>query len=214
MSEEAGFLKAIADQLAERTTRLAYADWLDEHDRPREAEFLRVQVQVAEANARLLDLSGELNADWLARIGNVQIDSQRLELRSGRSVFLREFRQWNFYEGLMAGVPTSEDNRDGLAALVSAERERRNEEPYLVPPTERPVKRPDRDWDTETRGVFPTVACVARLLSFVAARDANRDGSELVVIWFQHEWAFPIDPGVREHIRAIDWNTHAHDFDW
>ena len=34
------------------------------------------------------------------------------------------------------------------------------------------------------------------------------------MIWFQYELAFPIDPGVREQIRAIDWDSHAHDFDW
>jgi uncharacterized protein (TIGR02996 family) len=66
MSDEAGFLNAIAEQRAERSTRLVYADWLDEHDRPREAEFLRLQLQAAELNARLIELGGQLDAKWLA----------------------------------------------------------------------------------------------------------------------------------------------------
>ena len=214
MSDEASFLKAITEQPAERSTRLVFADWLDEHGRPREAEFLRLQLQVAELSARVLELGGELEAKWLAAVGNVRTEPEWVKLRSGRSVLLREFRQWNFYEGLMAGAPTSEANRESAERLVAEERVRNNAEPYLIPPIERAVKvREDESWN-ESRGLFPTVACVARFLSFNAARDPNRDGSELVIIWFQDEWAFPIDPGIREQIRAIDWEKHAHDFDW
>jgi hypothetical protein len=36
----------------------------------------------------------------------------------------------------------------------------------------------------------------------------------LDVIWFQRFPALPIDPGIREQIRAIEWEKHAHDFDW
>ncbi len=42
MSDEPALLKAIVANPDEDTPRLAYADWLDEHDRPIEAEFLRL----------------------------------------------------------------------------------------------------------------------------------------------------------------------------
>ena len=72
MRDEAGFLKSIADQPAERSTRLVYADWLDENNRAREAEFLRLQIQAAELNAkRLFELGGELDAKWLTAVGAV-----------------------------------------------------------------------------------------------------------------------------------------------
>src|SRR5215207_7575777 len=109
MSDEAGFLKSIADEPAERSTRLVFADWLDEHDRPREAEFLRLQLQVAELSARLLELGGQLEPNWLTTVSNVRTDPQWVALRAGnRSIILREFRQWNFYMGLMASAPTSQ----------------------------------------------------------------------------------------------------------
>src|SRR5262245_32966204 len=37
MSEEAGFLKALAQEPGDETTRLAFADWLEERDDPRAA---------------------------------------------------------------------------------------------------------------------------------------------------------------------------------
>jgi uncharacterized protein (TIGR02996 family) len=215
MSDEAGFLKSIADEPAERSTRLVFADWLDEHDRPREAEFLRLQLQVAELSARLHELGGQLEPKWLTAVGNVRTDPQWVALRAGnRSIILREFRQWNFYMGLMAGAPTSQMNREWVERLVADERHRESQEPYLIQPIERPMQSDEGHPWPEPRGLLPRIACVGRFESFDAAKDKARDASELTVIWFQHEFAFPIDPGVREQIRAIDWEKHAHDFDW
>jgi uncharacterized protein (TIGR02996 family) len=41
-----GFLDAIRDEPEDRSTRLIYADWLDEHDQPIQAEFIRVQLRL------------------------------------------------------------------------------------------------------------------------------------------------------------------------
>lgn len=139
MSDEAGFLKAIADQPADRTTRLAYTDWLVERDRTREAEFLRLQQQIDAANARLIELGHELDAKWLAAVGNPRTEPDAIVLRSGRKVRLYEFRQWRFYEGMLAGYPPSERNREDLERVVRTEHERRQLEPYLIAPTERPA---------------------------------------------------------------------------
>lgn len=45
MTEEQAMLRAICDAPAEDTVRLAYADWLDEYDRPGRAEFIRVSLE-------------------------------------------------------------------------------------------------------------------------------------------------------------------------
>ncbi|MBY0458829.1 MAG: TIGR02996 domain-containing protein [Gemmataceae bacterium] len=41
-SDEAAFLDALKVNPADDTARLVYADWLDEHDQPRKAEYLRL----------------------------------------------------------------------------------------------------------------------------------------------------------------------------
>lgn len=71
MSEEHAFLSAIMANPDDHTTKLVYADWLDERDDPR-AEVLRLKVQVAvrqdewmEASVRLTELEKITPAKWL-----------------------------------------------------------------------------------------------------------------------------------------------------
>jgi uncharacterized protein (TIGR02996 family) len=64
MTEGDALLAAILATPDEDTPRLAYADWLDEHDQPFRAEFIRVQIELARMsslelvpwNRRLLEL--------------------------------------------------------------------------------------------------------------------------------------------------------------
>ncbi|MCI0701460.1 MAG: TIGR02996 domain-containing protein [Planctomycetia bacterium] len=49
MSEEAALLRAIYANPDDDTARLVYADWLDEHDQPDRAEFIRLQIERARA---------------------------------------------------------------------------------------------------------------------------------------------------------------------
>jgi uncharacterized protein (TIGR02996 family) len=214
MSDEAGFLKSIADQPAERSTRLVYADWLDEQGRPREASFLRLQIQAAELHAKLLELGGQLEPTWLTAVGDVRTGSNEFELRSGRAVGLLEIRQFGVYAGLLEGLPTREMNRRHINRLVGEETRGENR-PYVIEPPARPIQYENtRPYPFGIPEEIPAVACVGSFTSSGGARDKGRDGSALTIIWFQHAFAFPVDPGVREQIRAIDWDRHAHDFDW
>jgi uncharacterized protein (TIGR02996 family) len=49
MSEEAAFLMALKASPADDTARLVYADWLDDHDQPQKAEYLRLVAELARA---------------------------------------------------------------------------------------------------------------------------------------------------------------------
>lgn len=58
MTERDALLRAIAANPADDLPRLVYADWLDEHDEPERAEFIRVQCRLAEIkNGPLLQAS-------------------------------------------------------------------------------------------------------------------------------------------------------------
>jgi uncharacterized protein (TIGR02996 family) len=47
MSDENALLEAIWSHPHEDTPRLVYADWLQEHERPEQAEFIRIQCELA-----------------------------------------------------------------------------------------------------------------------------------------------------------------------
>src|SRR5688572_13736068 len=82
-----GFLQALLAKPDDRTTRLIYADWLDERDDPR-GEFLRVELQMldtkptdrrrAELRRRLDQLRLDIAPDWLAALDSTDINNCRL----------------------------------------------------------------------------------------------------------------------------------------
>ena len=46
-SREAAFIRAIAEEGKDNSSRLVFADWLEEHDEAPRAEFIRVQCELA-----------------------------------------------------------------------------------------------------------------------------------------------------------------------
>jgi uncharacterized protein (TIGR02996 family) len=79
MSEEAAFLEALKSNPADDTARLVYADWLDDHDEPRKAEYLRLVAELAREcddcaahphGARLRVLSASVPEEWRTETGS------------------------------------------------------------------------------------------------------------------------------------------------
>ncbi len=78
MSDEAAFLAALKANPAEDTTRLVYADWLDEHDQPQRAEYLRLVVAYTlhegdlakMGEKRLLRVAKGLPSEWREDAGS------------------------------------------------------------------------------------------------------------------------------------------------
>ncbi|MBX9628183.1 MAG: TIGR02996 domain-containing protein [Gemmataceae bacterium] len=75
-STEHALVRAAAADPADLTTWLVYADWLEEHDKPDRAEFLRLQVRFGQltpgdpdrpvVEVRLGELRTALHPDWVA----------------------------------------------------------------------------------------------------------------------------------------------------
>jgi hypothetical protein len=133
----------------------------------------------------------------------------QFELLSGRTIILTALDQHLTYGGLLAGHPSREMNRrimDGLVRRHSGPMGRSI--PVVLEPIETPVeKHSDPEWSTAAN--LPSITCVARFMSGVLPRDEEGIASMLSVIWFQDEFAFPIDPVVRVELAAIDWEAHA-----
>ena len=118
-----------------------------------------------------------------------------------------------FYEGLLEGLPTTAMNRRRVEGIIAECRGKwHGEEPLLIQPTEKPI-----EWERDTPYPFgepaalPKIVCVARFYCLEPARDSSKERSDLQVIWFQEEFAFPIDADVLDRLRAMDWEQHAVD---
>lgn len=126
-----------------------------------------------------------------------------ITLRVGGTISCSSLRQWRTYTGLLEGLPTRQMNERDIEHLLKQERDRGwwAGEPYLVPPVVRSIEY-DGKYPFGVPEALPHVTCVARYISYPA---------ELTVIWFQQEFAFPIDPQVFDHLQGIDWARLAID---
>jgi uncharacterized protein (TIGR02996 family) len=86
MSDDQGFRSALLADPEDTTTRLVYADWLDERDDPR-GEFLRLEVELSTLptedarrpviEERLRQLQAALDPAWLAALDRTLIENCR-----------------------------------------------------------------------------------------------------------------------------------------
>lgn len=83
--DDRAFIRAILSNPAELTAWLVYADWLDEHDQPVRAEYLRLAVRLTAPEitqterfgliGQLEDLRPTLDPDWTAVFDRQQIEN-------------------------------------------------------------------------------------------------------------------------------------------
>ncbi len=140
-----------------------------------------------------------------------------LQLKTGPAIHLRFLEQSLVYGGMLEGVPTRQTNQYAIDRFMAEAREQLEGcEPYLIPPPTRPIENDPRPAFARRSPpeLIPSVACIARFLSRRPAREPHKDGSQLVVVWFQDDFAFPIDPSVMAHLHELDWARLAFDFDY
>jgi hypothetical protein len=137
-----------------------------------------------------------------------------IALRSGRELALSGLAQELTYEGLLEGVPTTKINRLHVDNLVEKHRARSwNGAVHLVTPVETPLPAGGLQ-SMGSPAVLPRVTCIGRFRSGPIAESPGCY-SELTIIWFQSEFALPIEATVLDAITRLDWNATAVDFsDW
>jgi hypothetical protein len=136
-----------------------------------------------------------------------------IELRSGRRIQLKALQQYRTYEGWLEGFPTTETNNQQIERLAAEYQGKPYlRKPYLIKPAEKPIELPENvPSEYGTPSELPAVTCIGRFGSteLSGRRRQSHDYSELVIIWLQDEFAFPIDPAVVSQLLAIDWDAYA-----
>ncbi|MBE0527609.1 MAG: hypothetical protein IH629_00185 [Thermoleophilia bacterium] len=130
-------------------------------------------------------------------------------LASGRTIRLLALDQYFTYEGLLLGMPTREMNQEMIDRLIARYvHPAEYGVPLLLKPEQQPLEVPEHRPVHGTPATLPSVTCIARF---------NSDGqlgtddiwSVLRLIWFQEDFALPIEERVLQQIAEIDWETHA-----
>ncbi len=148
---------------------------------------------------------GELVVKGVEEWGQVIAMTIDVKLDRGPTIRLVELRQYRVYEGLLEGLPTREMNDRLIEARLSCEREHSQLNVVLLEPSQTPIPW-DRPYPFGEPATLPATCCVAR---FRAAGERPDRYSSLVLVWFQDEFALPVDPTILERIRALDWECQA-----
>ena len=129
-------------------------------------------------------------------------DMTEIVLETERRVRMSTLNQFRTYEGVMEGLPTKRHNRFFIEKAVEKVRSwAGNEEPYLIEPTQMRRSLAGRDYF-----VLPAVTCAAEFLSH--GHDAS-SRTWLWIIWYQEEFALPIDEEVVAQIQRVPWDSVA-----
>lgn len=148
-------------------------------------------------------------------------DRTNILLNTGRKIHLQEIHQEYTYAGMLAGYPTTESNARYLAELALSKSD--GAPRYVVHPVEQPIEailkrrreHPNHPME-EGKGFparLPPIICSACFTSDeIKDQDKDGCGSQLWVVWFQDEFAFPIAPEALRGIQAIDWEAVAKNF--
>jgi hypothetical protein len=139
-----------------------------------------------------------------------------LIIETNKEVSIKSMIQWNTYSDISAGIPTDQFNEQIINwAKQSAKEFSRMEEIYLIEPKQTPI--PD---DEEFHFPFakpaslPRVTCVAKLWHDDVFRNTDKMFSSLCIIWFQEDYAFPIDQDILNKIKEVPFSEVCGEFDY
>jgi hypothetical protein len=150
-------------------------------------------------------VANQSNRKALQEQGISVVKASRITLGSGREVSLCQLTQELTYAGLLEGVPNRKLNKMQVDGLVA--KWRKLQPVHLVPPVETPIEwRQPWPFGSEP-AKLPTVTCIGRFWSdtFITGDHPTT----LTIIWFQNEFAMPIDPAVLAKIIGLHWDALA-----
>ena len=142
--------------------------------------------------------------------------NEKIIVDGNKEAIITQIKQWRTYRGLLEGLPTTEMNRCRLmATMEDAKKFCGQDEIYLIEPQQTPITIGDNDiYPFGTPASLPNITCIAEIMYSRALRDQTKDFSSLGVIWFQDDYAFPINKDVVAKIKDIPFSKICGEFEW
>ena len=137
----------------------------------------------------------------------------RFQLNSGVTVSLDSIIQWRTYAGLIAGVPDQAMNERRIsdAKKTAAEKLSMDCFIHLIIPEITMRRRRSSRGPAGKYPVLPLITCAA-VLDSEPLDKSEGFGSALKIVWFQDDWALPVQPAVLKQICALPWSELAQEY--
>jgi hypothetical protein len=150
-------------------------------------------------------------------LGDLFYKPYKLELNTGREVWLTRLEQYGTYMSQLEGIPFEIKGRVNVKWFVQWAQEAFKLPVAVLQPLTLPhdekytahIRKQHRMIPDEEEIVYlAPITCVAKFWSGpVDGIDAVVTG--MVVIWFQEQFAMPIDERAMKHLKQIKWDEYA-----
>jgi hypothetical protein len=132
----------------------------------------------------------------------------RIDLACGTTIGLRALDQWLTYGGLLEGLPTSEMNERLVRSDVQDASDRWASPVHLIEPQETRMEMSGR-YPFGAPASIPGITCVSHWSGPGCSRGDEYGRTDLTLVWYQPDFALPIDEEILSEITALDWEAHA-----
>lgn len=138
-----------------------------------------------------------------------------LKFKDGTMPSIDRFYQRTTYYGLIEGVPNTAINAEKIESIKGeAERFLGLKKIHLISPKET-IHDPTPLSFYSEKNVFkaslPSILCIAELSHYKPMHDDDKECSQLGLIWFQDQYAYPISEDVLEQIGTLEWGKLSSD---
>ncbi len=124
-------------------------------------------------------------------------------------ICLRALHQSLTYAGVLEGSPTQYANQRIVEKKVKNARKLFGDfRPHVIAPREEVINLTDEDLD-RTIFVLPAVCCIASFEANYPTKPDAGSYSELTVVWFQGDWAYPMQDEIVSALRSLPWTDLA-----
>lgn len=144
---------------------------------------------------------------------------RKLKLCSNRIIFLESLEQSTTYVGLLTGSPDKSFNDVIINEAISKAKKNypKKANVHLIKPKRCKNLNIDKSIPTQILGNaklewLPLIQCSGVFKS--SAIDNAKDGSLLKIVWYQDDFALPIQKEIIKKISELKWESLATDFDY
>jgi hypothetical protein len=140
-------------------------------------------------------------------------DNYFLIVEMDKRIFIESIYQFHTYRGLFSGMPNERINKQILEySYRKATEDSFCGKAHMLYPKQTAIPIKDERTYKETPMALPDITCIAELRYYKPLTNPDRFMSCMCVVWFQDNYAFPIQDNVLQQFLNLRWSSVAIDY--
>ena len=142
------------------------------------------------------------------------MNNKRVIIDRDLEVIIVEIKQYHTYRNMLEGIPNSRHNKIILERPINEAKELFDlQNIHLIEPIITPIEY-EGEYPFGKTESLPEITCLAELRCYSAFKNENMDYSGLGLVWFQDDYAFPIEKTINDIIKTISYRKICEEFSY